>query len=152
MTTSGPGDSGDRTAVFQVNEPAVPRYGPHTAPDRRPEQRKCSIQRDELVRGDLLRLQLDSGQGRVVSWPAVEQEPDAAGVSRTAGAEVGAGQPAAVHLDAALLAHLPTARVPWRLPVRFHDAARYRPARLVGRLEDQQPPCLVEDQCPGGHR
>src|SRR6516164_10913906 len=83
---------------------------------------------------------------------AVEQEPDA---TRTAGfrpAEIHAGQPAAVHLDAALFAHLAAACLPGRLPVRFHDATRDRPAGLVCRLEDQQPACPVEDERPGRYR
>src|SRR5690348_5108035 len=94
-------DSGDRTAVLQVDESAMQRYGPHTAPDRGPEQAKRGVQRDEPVLGDLLRLYRDRAQGGVVSCPAVEQEPEAAGVPRAAGAKVDAGQPAAAHLNAA---------------------------------------------------
>ena len=148
----GLADAGDRAAVFQVDASAVPCCGPHAAPDRGPEQGERGVQRGEPVLGDLLWLYRDRGQGRVAGWPAVEQEPDAAGVPGTAGAEVDACQPAAAQLDAAFLAHLPPARIPRRLPVRLHDTAGYRPARFVRRLEDQQPPRPVEDQRPGRRR
>jgi hypothetical protein len=57
-----------------------------------------------------------------------------------------------MHLDAALLAYLPPARVPRRLPIRLHDATGYGPARLVRRPQDQQPARLVKNQRPGRHR
>src|SRR6516162_11293206 len=88
----------------------------------------------------------------VADRAAVEQVPDSA---RTAGfrpAEIHAGQPAAMHFDATLFAHLAAACLPGRLPVRFHDATRDRPAGLVSRLEDQQPARPVEDERPGRYR
>ena len=80
---------------------------------------------------------------------AVKQEPHAARPARAGLAEVHAGQAAGLDLKPAFLAHLPLAGLPWRLPVGLHDAAGNRPSRLVRRLEDQQPPGAVVDQCSG---
>jgi hypothetical protein len=107
------------------------------------------------VLSDLFRLHHDPGQAGVAEHAAVEQVPDAAGFARSRAAEVHARQPGrvtSVDLEAAFFGHLTPARFPGRLPVGFHDTAGNRPAGFVGRLQDQQPACPVEDERARGHR
>jgi len=54
--------------------------------------------------------------------------------------------------DAAFSGDFAPARLPGRFPVGFHDAAGDRPARLIGRLQDEQPAGPVDNQRPGRNR
>src|SRR6202050_1487064 len=101
---------------------------------------------------DLLGLQCDRGQAAALQGAEVEQEPDAAGAAGPGMPEVHACEPAAAQLDPALLTDLAAARLPGRLPVRFHDAAWNRPAGLVSRLQNEQAARSVEDEGAGGYR
>jgi hypothetical protein len=60
-------------------------------------------------------------------------------VSRTAGAEVDAGQPAAAHLDAALLTHLPSARIPRTRRTATYRAAGSEHPRVCGADPERVP-------------
>src|SRR6266700_4257410 len=148
-------DARNRPAVLQVTGRPGAARGGHPAPDRLPEQLQCGRQPGQPVLGDLLGLQHDGGEAVIIEAAAVEEEPDAAGVRWPAGAggpaaaEIHAGQPPGPQVKPALLADLAPAGVPRRLPVGFHDAAGDGPARLIGRLEYQQPPRLVEDYRSG---
>src|SRR5580658_1606024 len=149
---SGPADLGDRTPVLQVDQMLAAYGRADPAPDRAAQQAERLGQARQPVLGDLLGLQHDPGQGPVTNWSAVEQEPDAARPARARTTEIHRRQPPAVHVQAALLADLAPARLPGRLAVGLHDATRDRPARLVGRLEDQQPARPVEDERPRRYR
>src|SRR5262245_53565857 len=110
-------------------------HGPDAAPDRPPQQRQSVGQRQELVFCDLLGLEDYGGEGRVAQRAAIEQEADAAGTALRWQPEVRADQAAGGDVESAFLANLALACLPGRLSVGFHDAARDRPARLIGRLE-----------------
>src|ERR1700727_1759413 len=138
MRWPGLADRGDPAAVFQVDAAATPGRGPNGPADGGPEQGERGVERGQPVLGDLLRLQGDRAEGLVGCLSAVEQVADPGRAALAGGAEVGAGQAATDHVKAAFLVDLAAAGLPRRLPVGLHDAARYGPARLVGRLEDQQ--------------
>src|SRR5689334_1198748 len=73
---AGAGES-DRAAVFQVEQGPALGGRPHPTPDRAPQQGERVRQGGQTGLGDLLGLELQTGQRLVADLPAVEQEPDA---------------------------------------------------------------------------
>src|SRR5260370_11433747 len=146
---SGP-DLRHWVTVLQVDSRRGRARGLHPAPDRPSEQVQGGGQRHEPVLGDLLGLRDDGGEDGVIERAAVEEEPYPARPAWPGPAKVDAGQPRAPHVDAALLPYLAPARVPRRLTVGFHHPAGYGPPGLVGRLQDEEPASVVEDQRSGG--
>src|SRR4051812_3268172 len=99
-------------SLFQVDAASFVEGLGNAAAERRAQQRESIVEVREAVSLDLVLVQPDRWQRRVLESPAVEQEAHTTGPLRLRPAEVDADEPAAAHDEPAFLACLPAARVP----------------------------------------
>src|ERR1039458_5769685 len=142
-------DPGHLLAIFEIDD--CPRFarGIYPPPDGSPEQGQGLGEADDPVLRDLLGLERHAAEAGVVERSAIKQEPSFSTRRSSDLAEIHARQAAAGHVKAALFADLTPARLPRRFPIGLHDAAGNGPARLVGRLDDEEPALAVTDHCAG---
>src|SRR5215211_6842068 len=99
-------------SLFEVDATSLVDGLGNAAAKRCAEQRECVIQAREAVSLDLVLVQPDRWQRRVLESPAVEQEAHTTGPLRLRPAEVDADEPAAAHDEPAFLAGLAATCVP----------------------------------------
>jgi hypothetical protein len=139
-------DAADRTAVLEIDAARRADSGRYPAANRSAQKRGGLRQLYEPVLVDLVVLQSDPRQLAIRERAAIEEEPGPARPVRLRPSKIDTHEPPADDLEAALLSSLTYARLPRRLPTRVDLAPGDRLALLVVGFQNQQSPCVVEDQ------